>query len=90
MKKVLVIVGPTAIGKTEFGIRCAEAFHGEIISGDSIQIYRGLDIGSAKPTQEERMAQLAVIAEPFKEDSFWEKWLRLIRFLREKNPIRLR
>ena len=53
MKKVLVIVGPTAIGKTEFGIRCAEAFHGEIISGDSIQIYRGLDIGSAKPTQEE-------------------------------------
>jgi len=53
MKKVLVIVGPTAIGKTEFGIRCAETFHGEIISGDSIQIYRGLDIGSAKPTQEE-------------------------------------
>ena len=45
---------------------------------------------STKPTQEERMAQLAVIAEPFKEDSFWEKWLRLIRFLREKNPIRLR
>lgn len=53
MKKVLVIVGPTAIGKTEFGIRCAETFYGEIISGDSIQIYRGLDIGSAKPTQEE-------------------------------------
>ena len=53
MKKVLVIVGPTAIGKTEFGIRCAETFRGEIISGDSIQIYRGLDIGSAKPTQEE-------------------------------------
>ena len=53
MKKVLVVVGPTAVGKTEFGIRCAETFHGEIISGDSIQIYRGLDIGSAKPTQEE-------------------------------------
>ncbi|MBQ2510211.1 MAG: tRNA (adenosine(37)-N6)-dimethylallyltransferase MiaA, partial [Erysipelotrichaceae bacterium] len=53
MQKVLAIVGPTAIGKTEFGIRCAEAFHGEIISGDSIQVYRGLDIGSAKPSKEE-------------------------------------
>ena len=53
MQKVLAIVGPTAIGKTEFGIRCAEQFCGEIISGDSIQIYRGLDVGSAKPTQEE-------------------------------------
>ena len=54
MQKVLVIIGPTAVGKTAFGITCAKAFDGEIISGDSIQIYRGLDIGSAKPTQEER------------------------------------
>ena len=53
MDKVLVIVGPTAVGKTSFGIRCADLFDGEIISGDSIQIYRGLDIGSAKPTKEE-------------------------------------
>lgn len=53
MDKVLVIVGPTAVGKTSFGIRCADLFGGEIISGDSIQIYRGLDIGSAKPTKEE-------------------------------------
>ena len=49
----MVIVGPTAAGKTSFGIRCADLFDGEIISGDSIQIYRGLDIGSAKPTKEE-------------------------------------
>lgn len=54
MKKVLAIVGPTAVGKTDFGIRCANTFNGEIISGDSIQIYRGLDIGSAKPSKEER------------------------------------
>ena len=53
MNKVLVIVGPTAIGKTDFGIRCANTFNGEIISGDSIQIYKGLDIGSAKPSKEE-------------------------------------
>ena len=56
MQKVLVIIGPTAVGKTAFGIECAKAFHGEIISGDSIQIYRGLDIGSAKPTKEELFA----------------------------------
>lgn len=53
MKKVLAIVGPTAVGKTKFGIKCANDFNGEIISGDSIQIYRGLDIGSAKPNREE-------------------------------------
>ena len=53
MQKVLVIAGPTAVGKTEFGIRCASLFNGEIISGDSIQIYKGLDIGSAKPDENE-------------------------------------
>lgn len=53
MDKVLVIVGPTAVGKTDFGIRCANDFDGEIISGDSIQIYKGLDIGSAKPDENE-------------------------------------
>ncbi|MBQ1533610.1 MAG: tRNA (adenosine(37)-N6)-dimethylallyltransferase MiaA [Erysipelotrichaceae bacterium] len=53
MQKVLTIIGPTAVGKTAFGIECARSFDGEIISGDSIQIYKGLDIGSAKPTQEE-------------------------------------
>lgn len=53
MQKVLVIVGPTAVGKTSFGIECAKLFDGEIISGDSIQIYKGLNIGSAKPDKEE-------------------------------------
>ena len=53
MKKVLAIVGPTAVGKTDFGIKCANTFNGQIISGDSIQIYNKLDIGSAKPSKEE-------------------------------------
>ena len=53
MKKVLVIVGPTAVGKTSFGIKCANNFNGEIISGDSIQIYKGLDIGSGKASKQE-------------------------------------
>ena len=54
MNKVLAIVGPTAVGKTDFGIKCANIFNGEIISGDSIQIYKGLDIGSAKPSISEQ------------------------------------
>lgn len=53
MQKVLVIVGPTAVGKTSFGIKCANSFNGEIISGDSIQIYKGLDIGSGKASKDE-------------------------------------
>ncbi len=54
MDKVLFIVGPTAAGKTEYAIRAAEEFGGEIVSCDSVQIYRYMDIGSAKPTAEER------------------------------------
>lgn len=53
MKKVLVVAGPTASGKTAFSIAMAHALHGEIISGDSIQVYRGCDIGSGKVTSEE-------------------------------------
>ncbi|NLN50150.1 MAG: tRNA (adenosine(37)-N6)-dimethylallyltransferase MiaA [Acholeplasmataceae bacterium] len=48
MKKVVVIVGPTAVGKTSISVEIAEHFGSEIISGDSVQVYRGLDIGSAK------------------------------------------
>ncbi len=51
--KVLMIVGPTAIGKTDLSIHLAKKFHGEIISGDSMQIYRHLDVGTAKVTPDE-------------------------------------
>ncbi|WP_214797742.1 tRNA (adenosine(37)-N6)-dimethylallyltransferase MiaA [Exiguobacterium sp. s5] len=50
---VIVLVGPTAVGKTKTGIELAKAFNGEIVSGDSVQVYRGMDIGSAKVTVEE-------------------------------------
>lgn len=53
MKKVLVIAGPTASGKSDFAIECAKRFHGTIISGDSIQVYQGFDIGSGKIKEEE-------------------------------------
>ena len=50
---LIVIVGPTAVGKTALSIEVAKAVNGEIISGDAIQVYRGMDIGSAKITHEE-------------------------------------
>src|SRR5665213_901907 len=48
------IAGPTAVGKSEIALRLAEQYGGEIISVDSMQVYRGLDIGTAKPTPAER------------------------------------
>lgn len=53
MEKVLAIVGPTAVGKTNLSIDIAKKFNGEIISGDSMQVYQKLDIGTAKVTIEE-------------------------------------
>ncbi|HAZ15736.1 MAG TPA: tRNA (adenosine(37)-N6)-dimethylallyltransferase MiaA [Parachlamydiales bacterium] len=53
-KKVIVIAGPTAIGKTEISFQIALAVGGEIISADSMQVYRGMDIGTAKPSFEMR------------------------------------
>lgn len=52
-KPLIVIVGPTAVGKTALSIDLAKHFNAEIISGDSMQVYKGMDIGTAKITQEE-------------------------------------
>lgn len=54
--KLIAVVGPTAVGKTALGIELAQQFNGEIISGDSQQVYRHLDIGTAKATPEEQAA----------------------------------
>jgi tRNA dimethylallyltransferase len=54
MRKILCLVGPTASGKTDAAIEFALRFGGEIVSCDSVQLYRGFDIGSAKPIAEER------------------------------------
>ncbi len=51
-----VIVGPTAVGKTKYAVQIARKLNGEIVSADSMQIYRFMDIGSAKPTEEEQAA----------------------------------
>ncbi|KKB38889.1 tRNA (adenosine(37)-N6)-dimethylallyltransferase MiaA [Bacillus thermotolerans] len=52
-EKLVVIIGPTAVGKTALSIHLAKKFGGEIISGDSMQVYKGMDIGTAKITSEE-------------------------------------
>lgn len=54
--KVIVVIGPTAVGKTALGIDLAQRYNGEIISGDSQQVYRKLDIGTAKASPEEQAA----------------------------------
>lgn len=54
LKKLVVILGPTASGKSELGLKLAKKFNGEIVSADSRQVYKGMDIGTAKPTKKER------------------------------------
>jgi tRNA dimethylallyltransferase len=54
--KIIAVIGPTASGKTRLGIALAEKLDGEIVSADSRQVYRGMDIGTAKPTAAERHA----------------------------------
>ncbi|MCA1053618.1 tRNA (adenosine(37)-N6)-dimethylallyltransferase MiaA [Rossellomorea aquimaris] len=70
-QKVIVLIGPTAVGKTNTSIQLAKRFDAEIISGDSMQIYRGMDIGTAKIKEEEMQGvphHLIDIKDP--EDSF--------------------
>ena len=52
-QKVVFILGPTGVGKTNLSVRLAKVLNGEIISADSVQVYKGFDVGSAKVTQEE-------------------------------------
>ena len=56
LKKVIVIAGPTCSGKTDLSLRLAQQLKGEVISADSMQVYRGMDIGTAKVTMQEREA----------------------------------
>ena len=74
----LCLAGPTAVGKSEVGLLLAEQLGGEIISVDSMQVYRGLDIGTAKPTPAERarvphhLLDVAELSEPFDAAKFCE------------------
>src|SRR4030042_3892476 len=52
--RVVILVGPTGVGKSKLAIELAEAFGGEVVSADSMQVYRYMDIGTAKPTLDEQ------------------------------------
>ena len=67
MNNIICIAGPTASGKTALAVELAKAFNGEVVSCDSMQIYRRMDIGTAKPTQEEMQGiphHMIDVAEP--------------------------
>ncbi|KQY94091.1 tRNA dimethylallyltransferase [Paenibacillus sp. Root52] len=91
--KLLVLVGPTAVGKTRMSIELAKAFHCEIISGDSMQVYREMDIGTAKITQDEMEGiphHLIDIHEPeypYSVAEFQESATRLIGEIQERGKL---
>ena len=67
MNKILCVAGPTASGKTNFAVQLAKEFNGEVVSCDSMQIYKYMDIGTAKPTQKEMQGivhHMIDVAEP--------------------------
>ncbi len=90
MKKVIAIVGPTAIGKTKISIEVAKHYNLDIISADSVAVYKGLDIGSAKPTIDEMQGVKHYLLdeldprEQYSVDTF-QKSARSI--IEENNPI---
>ncbi|WP_088105173.1 tRNA (adenosine(37)-N6)-dimethylallyltransferase MiaA [Halalkalibacter urbisdiaboli] len=92
-EKLIVIVGPTAVGKTALGVYLAKAFNGEVISGDSMQVYKGMDIGTAKVTDEERQGvphYLIDIKEPeesFSVAEFQERCIPLIQELNKEGKL---
>ena len=91
MQPIIVIVGPTGVGKTKLSIELAKKLNAEIINGDSVSIYKKLDIGSAKPTIEERENiphHLIDIKEPDEEYSVYDYQQdvrKLIKDLSSKN-----
>ena len=94
MDKVIVVVGPTASGKSSLAIKLAQRLNGEIVSADSMQVYRGMDIGSAKAPENERIVEhwgldLLEPGEPFSAALFQEYARSAFKdiFNRGKTPI---
>lgn len=90
---VLAVVGPTATGKTEVGILLAETLGGEIISADCMAVYRGMDIGTAKPTLEQQrrvrfhLIDVCTPNEPFSVAQFQQLALEAIRQIRQRGAL---
>jgi len=92
-KRVVVLVGPTAVGKTELAIRIAEKLNGEIVSADSRLLYRGMNIGTAKPTKSElaraphHMIDLAEPDEIWSLATFQQKMLATIADIQSRGKL---
>lgn len=90
IQPLVIIIGPTAVGKTAIGVELALAIDGEIISGDSVQVYRKLDIGSAKPSKEEQkgvphhLLDFLDPAEPYTVALFQAQTEHLIKYIKNK------
>lgn len=90
---IIAIVGPTAVGKTELSLELAERFNGEIISGDSMQVYEGMDIGTAKATEAERfriphhLIDIRKPDEPFSVAEFKQAANRAIEDIHKRNKL---
>lgn len=93
MRPLIIIVGPTAVGKSAFAVEVARALDGEIISGDSVQVYRDLNIGSAKTTLQEQqgvphhLIDHLTLDEPYSAAQFQKEALRLISEIRDRGRI---
>ncbi len=92
---VIALVGPTAVGKTEVTLDLARLLDGEVVSADSMQVYRGLDIGTAKPTPAERAAvphhliDIVDPAEPFSVAEWRSLARRLLEEIRRRGRVPL-
>jgi len=92
-EKLLVLVGPTAVGKTALSIKLAHSLNGEIISGDSIQVYKGMDIGTAKITVDEmkgiphHLIDILEPDEPFSVNDFQKRARRLITEINQRGKL---
>ncbi|RMC50476.1 tRNA (adenosine(37)-N6)-dimethylallyltransferase MiaA [Lactobacillus sp. ESL0263] len=93
MQKILAIVGPTAIGKTSTAINLATELNAEIISGDSMQIYREVKVGTAKPTSEEQalikhyLVDVQSVYEPYSVKDFVDQAQQAVSEIAHKNKL---
>ena len=92
-KKVIVLAGPTSVGKTKLSLKIASEIGGEIVNADSMQVYRGLDIGTAKATLEERqkiphhLIDIRDVHEPFTAVDFFHEAQKACDSILSRNKV---
>jgi len=92
-KRIIVIAGPTATGKSSLSLKLAHLLNGEIISADSVQVYKGMDIGTAKPSLQERLEvphhliDICDLADSFNVVKFYDMALKTCREILSRGHI---